>query len=413
MLTLEVCRSLDQCDPLRECRRRFSLPDGLIYLDGNSLGALPAAAAGMLHDTVEEEWGQGLISSWNDAGWFDLPVALGDAIGELIGAGSGQTVVCDSVSTNLFKAVHAALQLRPDRHTVVAEGNNFPTDLYIIEGVKSSSKRELVPRLTDGTLRGLDECLDQSVAVVVLSQVNFQTGAMLDLERVTRACHDVGAVVVWDLCHSAGVIPIALDDCLVDFAVGCTYKFLNSGPGAPAYIYVADRHLLTVSQPLSGWWGHVDPFAFELRYRPNSGIRRYLCGTQPVLSMQAVHAGIGTYCGVDMDQVREKSIALGEMFVNLMGQECQQFDWTLASPDNSRLRGSQVSFRCKHGYAMIQALIDRGVVGDYREPGIMRFGFSPLYVRYVDIWEAVQAIRACFQEKVWLQEEYLRRKTVT
>ena len=292
MTSRDACVTRDSRDPLRGCRDRFVLPEDLIYLDGNSLGPMPRDAAGILRHTIEQEWGQDLIRSWNDAGWFDLPVRLGDRVGALIGAAPGQTVVCDTTSINLFKAIHAAIALRPERDVVIAEDESFPTDLYIVEGAMKSAGRPISRRLigTDGP--STEALLDRRVAVAVLSQVNYRTGALLDIAAVTRQLHDAGALVVWDLCHSVGVVEIAFDLHEIDFAVGCTYKYLNGGPGSPDFIAVATAHQAAAQHPLSGWWGHAAPFAFDRDFRPDPGIKRFLCGTQPIISLRGVEAAL-------------------------------------------------------------------------------------------------------------------------
>ena len=298
-----ACAALDADDPLRALRERFFIPDGLIYLDGNSLGPMPRAAVAAFTRTIEQEWARDLIGSWNSAGWFELPARLGDRLGALIGAAPGQTVVCDTTSINLYKAIHAAIGMRPGRDVVVAEAGSFPTDLYIIEGAMASGGRAIQRRLVRHDVP-IEDLLDERVAVVVLSHVDYRTGELLDVADITRKIHAVGALVVWDLCHSAGVIPFAFDADEVDFAVGCTYKYLNGGPGSPAYVAVAQRLLAQARNPLSGWWGHAAPFAFERDFRPDEGIRRFLCGTQPILSMRGVEAGLDALDGVGVDVLR-------------------------------------------------------------------------------------------------------------
>ena len=405
------CQQLDRDDPLAFCRDRFDLPDGLIYLDGNSLGAMPSSMTEVMQQTLINEWSGDLIQSWNKAGWARLSQTLGDQLGSLIGANQGQIVVCDTTSSNLYKAIRAACDLRPERPVIVTQRDNFPTDLYIIEGAMTGVDREL--RCDIVAQQDILNSIDNQVAVVVLSHVNYKSGEILPVREITEAAHQAGALVIWDLCHSAGVIPVELDSWEVDFAVGCTYKYLNAGPGAPAYIYVSSRHIEQTRQPLSGWWGHADPFAFEDEFRPATDISRFLCGTQPVLALKGVACGLDTYTGVSLLHIREKSIALCELFIRLLSQECADSDLLLHGPDVGEQRGSQVSVRFEHGYALMQALIEQGVVGDFRAPDLMRFGFAPLYIRYEDIWIAVQALKTCLQNKTWQLEKYQNRMAVT
>ena len=405
------CQQLDRDDPLAFCRDRFQLPDELIYLDGNSLGAMPVSMPQVMQETLQSEWAVDLIQSWNKAGWAQLSQNLGDQLGQLVGADQGQIVVCDTTSANLYKAIRAACDLRPERKLILTQQDNFPTDLYIIEGAMTGVARDM--RCDIVAQQDIADRLKDQVAVLVLSHVNYKTGEALPMQEITQAAHRAGALVIWDLCHSAGVFPIELDHCEVDFAVGCTYKYLNAGPGAPAFIYVASRHIKQARQPLSGWWGHANPFAFEDDFRPAANIQRFLCGTQPVLALKGVACGLDTYTDVSMLQVREKSKALSELFIRLLAQECSDSELKLVGPKLNEQRGSQVSFRFEHGYALMQALIERGVVGDFRAPDLMRFGFSPLYIRYEDIWNALQCLKTCLQQKVWQQNKYHHRLPVT
>ena len=379
MISRDACVARDSVDPLRGFRDRFHIPEGVIYLDGNSLGPMPRAAASVLNRTIEQEWGQDLVRSWNSAGWFDMPARIGDRIGALLGAAPGQTLVCDTTSINLYKAIHAAIGLRPDRNVVIAESESFPTDLYIIEGAMKSAGRPMQRRLigTDGP--SIAALLDRNVAVVVLSHVNYRTGELLDMTAITRQVHDAGALVVWDLCHSVGVIEIAFDRDAVDFAVGCTYKYLNGGPGSPAFISVAKSHQAAAQHPLSGWWGHAAPFAFDRDFRPDAGIKRFLCGTQPIISLRGVDVALDAMQGVEVAALREKSLALTDLFMARVAELLPSLD--IVTPRQSSLRGSQVAISFDKSYAVVQAMIERGVIGDFRAPDIMRFGFAPLYVR--------------------------------
>lgn len=397
---------MDADDPLAPVRDRFHLPTGKIYLDGNSLGPAPKAAFDDLRNVIENEWAEGLIGSWNDAGWFAAPGVLGDRLGAFIGAAPGQTVVCDSTSINIYKAINAALGLNPGRRVIVSELDSFPTDLYMLEGLDADLR--LLGRDGDD----LATLVDNDVAVVLLSHINYRTGALFDMGDITRLAHDAGALIVWDLCHSAGIYPVALDQTQADFAVGCTYKYLNGGPGAPAFIYVAQRHHEKARQPLSGWWGHARPFAFEPTYDAHSGIEKFLCGTQPILSMRGVACGLDALQGVSMQAVREKSLRLTSLFMNLCEPLCDKYGLTLVTPENDQ-RGSQVSFTFEHGFAVIRAMIERGVIGDFREPGLMRFGFAPLYIRYQDVARAVEVLEDCLKAEVWNDPAYASRPTVT
>ena len=407
----DACIARDSVEPLRGCRDRFILPDGIIYLDGNSLGPLPRTTATILNRTIEQEWGQDLIRSWNSAGWFDMPARLGDRVGALIGAAPGQTLVCDTTSINLYKAIHAAIGLRADRDVVVAEDQSFPTDLYIVEGAMKSAGRPMKRRLIGADGPSLEALLDRNVAVVVLSHVNYRTGELLDMAAITRQIHDAGALVVWDLCHSIGVVEIAFDLHAVDFAVGCTYKYLNGGPGSPAFISVAKAHQAAAQHPLSGWWGHAAPFAFDRDFRPDAGIKRFLCGTQPIISLRGVEAALDAMEGVAVALLREKSLALTELFMARVNALLPGFD--IVTPRQPSLRGSQVGISFDKGYAVIQAMMERGVIGDFRAPDLMRFGFAPLYLRFTDVWDAAQTLADCVNAEVWRDPRFNRRLDVT
>jgi kynureninase len=412
MLTREECMELDAKDPLAGYRSDFCLPENLVYLDGNSLGALPKRTADALANTISKEWGEGLIGSWGEAGWYSMPVSLGDRIGRLIGAASGQTVVCDGTSINIYKALRAAMDLNPDRTVIVSEKGSFPTDLYISEGAMSA-KEGASRRLLGLDSDNLEDLLDDQVAVVLLSNVDYRSGKLLDMKKITKMVHDVGGLIIWDLCHSAGVVPMELDALDVDFAVGCTYKYLNGGPGAPAYIYVAQRLHDTAVQPLSGWWGHADPFAFKYIFEPTKGIKRFLAGTQCVLGLKAVDVALEFFDRADMAAVRKKSQALGDVFIKLVEQRPELKALKLVSPRDAYQRGSQVSFEFEQGYAVVNAMIEKGVVGDYREPGIMRFGLVPFYLSYADLFDAVECMVECFENEVWSNPAYTQRKEIT
>ena len=411
MTTRDACVARDSADPLRGFRDRFVLPEGVVYLDGNSLGPMPRAAADVLNRTIEQEWGHDLIRSWNSAGWFDMPARLGDRIGALLGAAPGQTLICDTTSINLYKAIHAAIGLRPDRNVVIAEEESFPTDLYIIEGAMRSAGRPMQRRLIGRDGPSIDSLLDGQVAVAVLSHVNYRTGELLDMAGITRRLHDAGALVVWDLCHSAGVVEIAFDRHAVDFAVGCTYKYLNGGPGSPAFISVAKTHQAAAQHPLSGWWGHAAPFAFDRDFRPDAGIRRFLCGTQPIISLRGVEVALDAMQGVEMAALRQKSLALTELFMARVGALLPGLD--IVTPRLPSSRGSQVGISFDKGYAVVQAMIERGVIGDFRAPDLMRFGFAPLFVRYQDVWDAAEILASCINAEVWRDPRFDRVLDVT
>ncbi len=412
MLTRQDCTELDANDALADLRGKFRLPEGVIYLDGNSLGAMPGDVPDKLMHTIEREWGKDLIRSWGTADWFAMPEKLGDRIGRLIGAAAGQIVVCDTTSINIYKALRAAMRMRSERSVIVSELGSFPTDLYMIEGAIGGDGA-YSSRLLGRDGEKIEDLLDEDVAVVLLSNVDYRTGRLHDMEAITRSAHDCGALIIWDLCHSAGVVPMKLDDLGVDFAVGCTYKYLNGGPGSPAYIYVSRRHHDSANQPLSGWWGHAAPFAFEPSYKPTEGVRRFLCGTQPILSMKGVEAAMDLFDGMDMTLIRQKSQKLGDTFIRLVEQHPSCRALELASPRDAEKRGSQVSFDFVNGYPVIRAMIEKGVIGDYREPGIMRFGLAPYYLRYVDLYDAVQIMAKCIEAEVWNIPAYVERETVT
>jgi kynureninase len=407
----DACIARDATDPIGALRDRFVIPDGVIYLDGNSLGPMPRAAANTLRRTIEQEWGQDLIRSWNSAGWFEMPLRIGDRIGALIGAAPGQTVVCDTTSINLYKAMHAAMALRPARDVVIAEAASFPTDLYIIEGAMKSAGRPMQRRLVGADGPSIEALLDERVAVVVLSQVDYRSGVLLDVGAITERIHKAGALVVWDLCHSAGVIEIEFDRHAIDFAVGCTYKYLNGGPGSPAFITVATAHQAAATHPLSGWWGHAAPFAFDRDFRPDAGIKRFLCGTPPIISLRGVDAALDALEGVEVAALRQKSLSLTELFIARITALLPGID--IVTPRRGSLRGSQVSLAFEHGYSVVQAMIERGVIGDFRAPDIMRFGFAPLYLRFVDVWDAAEILARCIRDEVWRDPRYSQRLAVT
>ena len=413
----------DKNDVLASFRGRFSLPEGIIYLDGNSLGPLPLGAAERAAEVINNEWAQGLIGSWNTAGWFEMPSRLGDKLSKLIGGKDGETVVTDTTSLNFFKAIASAVRIQqqdaPGRRVILSERDNFPTDIYIAEGisdflnsVNEETGEHYEVRLIDENL-SLEEALDDSVAVLALSHVNYRTGAMWDMHEVTAQAHAAGALAIWDLAHAAGAVSVDLNGANADYAVGCTYKYLNGGPGSPAFIWVNARHQGRFWQPLTGWWSHAAPFEMADSYTAANDVRRFLCGTQPITSMALIECGLDVSLDADMKQVRTKSLALTDLFIALVNERCGEFGLELITPVNHAERGSHVSFQHPEGYAIIQALIARGVIGDYREPEVMRFGITPLYHSYTDIWDAVEILRDILETRAWDVPAYRNRNAVT
>ena len=402
--------ALDAADPLAPFRDEFQLRDGLIYLDGNSLGALPKASIARMADAVSREWGEGLITSWLGADWVNAPRRIGDKIGALLGANPGEVIVADSTSVNIFKALAAALSLRPDRHVILSEGTNFPTDVYMMQGIEAFSGGRVQSVAVDP--EAVLDALDETVAVLLLTQVHYKSGLVRDMAEVTRRAHEKGVLVIWDLSHSAGAIEVDLNRANADFAIGCGYKYLNGGPGAPAYIFVAERHQ-QAAQPLSGWFGHARPFAFEEHYAPAPGIERFLCGTPQVLGLAALECGVDIFGRVDMAEVRRKSLRLGALFMERMEERCGEFGFMLVSPRDPALRGSQIAYAHPHGYEIMQALKERDVIGDFRAPDVLRFGLTPLYLRYADIVEAVERLRDVCVTRAWDRPQYRERAAVT
>ncbi|NIF86508.1 kynureninase [Comamonas sp. Tr-654] len=435
MTTLQDCQVLDAQDPLRALRERFALPQGVIYLDGNSLGAQPRAAAARAAEVVTQEWGQDLITSWNKAGWITLPERLGNQFAPWLGVGQGELVFTDTTSINLYKVLSAAARIAredaPGRKKLISERSNFPTDLYIAQSVCQEYGLELV-LLEPEEIAG---ALQTDVAISMLTHVNYRTGAMHDMAAVTAAAHAKGILCVWDLCHSAGAVPVDLKGADADFAVGCSYKYLNGGPGAPAFVWAHPRLINRFWQPLSGWFGHAEPFKFVPDYHPAQGIQRYLCGTQPMISMSVLQCGIDIYTEAEafggMAALRKKSLALTDLFIQLVEERCQGHGLGLATPREHAARGSQVCLTREEGlgldgqnsgaYAIVQALIARGVIGDFRKgdggtgqhKDILRFGFTPLYVGFADVWNAVEHLRQVLESGEWKQPEFNTVHAVT
>tara|TARA_B100000029_G_scaffold239833_1_gene236943 strand:+ start:36079 stop:37305 length:1227 start_codon:yes stop_codon:yes gene_type:complete len=404
---LERARELDVADAIAHFRDRFDLPEGVIYLDGNSLGPLPRATRERLHRVIDTEWGEGLIRSWNElpgggGDWIAMPQRVGAKIAPLIGAQAHEVIACDSVSVNLAKLIGAALSLNPGRNVVLSEPGNFPTDLYMIQGDDRVEQR-LAQR------DRMIDALDEDVALLLLTHVHYKTGEMFDMAALTKAAQDVGAIVLWDLSHSGGAVPVDLNGANADLAVGCGYKYLNGGPGAPAYAFVAERHHGDFSQPLTGWFGHAQPFAFSDEYEPAEGVKRLLAGTPPVLAMAALESGVELIAEIGMEALVAKSRALSEFF-----RECvADLDLDLVSPRDPAQRGSQLSFRHQNAYALSQALIARGVIGDFRDPDILRLGFAPAYLRFGDIAEAARHLAQVLETGEWQQPEFQERAAVT
>lgn len=392
-----------------ETKSLFQIPDGMIYLDGNSLGPMPKAAPGRLADCMQREWGEMLITGWNRAGWMAQPAALGDRIGRLIGAPTGTVVLGDTLSIKVYQALAAALELRPNRRVILSDTGNFPTDLYMADGLIRSLDRG--HQLQTAAPEDVADHITEETAVLMLTEVDYRTGRLHDMAALTTLAHEKGALVIWDLAHSAGALPVDLIAANADFAVGCTYKYLNSGPGGPAFIYVAPRHVDDLHPALSGWLGHDAPFAFDLDYRAGSGIERMRVGTPPVLQMAALGSALDIWDHVDITALRARSLELTDLFISLVERTCPSLK--LVTPRTHAERGSQVSFAFEQGYAAMQALIARGVVGDFRAPDIMRFGFTPLYIDETDVRRAADTLADIIATDAWDRPEYKTRSRVT
>ncbi|WP_227284756.1 kynureninase [Boseongicola sp. H5] len=387
----------------------FDLPEGVIYLDGNSLGPLPKSVRARVDDVIGAEWGTSLIRGWNDAGWMDQPGRVGDLVARLIGAPEGSVMMGDTLSIKVYQALAAALEMRPDRKVVLSDSSNFPTDLYMARGLLTSLGQGHELRIVDP--EDVAGATDETVAAVMLTEVDYRTGRKHDMAELTRRAHDAGAVMIWDLAHSAGALPVDLTGSHCEFAVGCSYKYLNGGPGAPAFIYVRPDIMDQVRPALSGWMGHDAPFAFDLDYRPAAGIERMRVGTPPVLQMSALEEAMSVWDGVTMDEIRAASIRLSERFIQEVEARCPEL--VLASPREPAMRGSQVSFAFAEGYAAMQALIARGVIGDFRAPDIMRFGFTPLYLDEDDIVAAAGILQDIMANRLWDDPAYKTANKVT
>lgn len=403
------CEAMDDADPLRDVRQRFVIPDGLVYLDGNSLGALPRTTPARVETVVEEQWGRGLVRSWLDAGWMEAPRRVGDKIARLVGAAEGEVIVAESTSVCLFKLVCAALRMRPGRTIVLTEEENFHSDLYVAAAaadlcgatVRAVARERLAGELSDGT------------ALLLLTHVDYRTGFMHDMAQMSRAAHDAGALAVWDLSHSTGAVPLHLNADGADMATGCGYKYLNGGPGAPAFLHVRAGLQGELRNPVPGWLGHADPFAFEPLFRPAPGLASLITGSPHILQLAALESGVDLWLTIDFEAVRAKSIALTELFIALVEDRCGGSGLGLASPRDAARRGSQVSLTHPDGYGIVRALIDRDVVGDFRTPDTCRFGFTPLYTRFVDVWDAVEALRQVLAEDAHRDPRYRTRAAIT
>jgi kynureninase len=427
----EQAKRLDKVDPLAALKDEFLLPDKMVYLDGNSLGPLPKKAKKRAIEVVEKQWGESLIASWNTHDWIGLPLKVGNKIAPLIGAPQNTVICCDSISVNLFKLLSAALHLqsslskashqKAERRFVLSQRDNFPTDLYMVQGLQTmleentSKQCELLSVDASSIMTTLEQQGDD-IAVLMLTHVNFKTGEVHDMQEITELAHKKGVLVLWDLAHSAGVMPLELESWQVDFAVGCTYKYLNGGPGAPGFAYVAKRHLPTLQQPLSGWMGHKKPFAFTHDYQKADGIEQLLAGTPSIISMSVLDAALDMFDNISVSAIRDKSIALNDFFLVCMSSLFSQYQipaLTLACDKNSEQRGSQVSYSHEHAYAICQALIANGVVADFRAPNILRIGFSPLFLSYVDILKAAQILSNVIQKSTYLEAQYQTLNKVT
>jgi len=407
-MTLDEARQLDHSDPLAFARDRFSLPDGVVYLDGNSLGALSIATAHRLRAVVEAQWGDDLIASWNTHGWIDWPAWIAAKLAPIVGARPSELLIADSTSVCLFKLLAAAVRIRPDRRTIVTQQGNFPTDLYVVQGL--AEMLGLTVRAVPA--KEVIGAIDGDTAVVTLTHVDYRSGAFHDMRAVNDAAHAAGGLTVWDLSHSAGAIQLDLHGSASDLAVGCGYKYLNGGPGAPAFIYVAERLQSEIRSPLQGWMGHAQPFAFDDAYEPAAGIAQFLTGTPSILALAALDAGLETFAGIAMADVEAKSRDLSQLFIAEVEARCSD-NVRLASPRDPAQRGSHVVFAHPEGYAVMQALIARGVIGDFRAPDLMRFGFAPLYNRFEEVWRAAQILEKILTSREWDQPRFRERAKVT
>ncbi len=410
-MTREDCQALDKADVLAGKRNQFHLPKGMIYLDGNSLGVLPLHVSARVKHAVEQQWGETLIKSWNEHGWFQLPQKIGNRLAHLLGAAKDSVIVGDSISVNLFKILSCALGLRRERKVILTDSGNFPSDIYVAQGLTQFMGEGYEVRIVPP--EDIAAAINRDVAVVMVTEVDYRSARRHDMKALTKLAHEKGALMIWDLAHSAGAIPVDLTEGDADFAVGCTYKYLNGGPGSPAFLYVKPLLQNVVQPALVGWWGHARPFAFDLDFVPAPGIIRQQCGTQPILSMTALDAALEVWDGVDMKVLHEKSQALCQLLIDLVEASSAQHGIALAGPRDMKQRGSHVSFHCAHGYAVMQALIAQGVIGDFRAPDLIRFGITPLYNSFTDIWDAAAILAGILEEALWNRPDFLNQKAVT
>ena len=408
-MTLDEVRALDSADPLAPLRERFVLPEGIIYLDGNSLGALPKQSIARTSKVVLHEWGESLIRSWNDHGWIDAPQRIGAKIAPLIGAKPNEVIVTDSVTVNLFKLIVAAARLSPERPVLLSEAGNFHTDLHVASGAADL----LGMRLEALDREAVTGAIGADTNLLLLTHVHYKSGARFDMAGVTARAKEAGALALWDLSHSVGAVPLHLNRDGAELAVGCGYKYLNGGPGAPAFLYVAEHLQETLDSPLRGWMGHATPFAFTDDYVPAPGISRFLAGTPPVLSLSALEAGLASFAGVDMEALWAKSVALFDLFATLVEEKCGGFGVECISPAEPEARGSHISYRHPNAFEICQALIAAGVIGDFRAPDVVRFGLTPLYLGYEDIWQAVERLRLILESESWREPRFAVRGKVT
>lgn len=410
--TLTDAIAEDNADQIAHLKNHFEIPVGKIYLDGNSLGPLSISAKQAARDVVEQQWGNDLISSWNKHSWIDLPINTGEKIAKLVGAGPGQLVCCDSVSVNLFRILHCALQLNPQRGLILSQDDNFPTDLYVAEGLQRILGIQHCQLLTSPDA-DIENQLTEQVAVLLLTHVNFRNGKAHDIEKITRTAHAKGIIVIWDLAHSVGVLPLSLDQWEVDFAIGCGYKYLNGGPGAPAFIYAAQRHQSSFQQPLQGWMGHVAPFDFSASYIPSQGMTQFLSGTPPVLSMSVLNSALDIFNHVTIDQIRDKAIALMKFFHELKQASPELNELQLISPENSHERGSQLAYSHPDAYSICQNLIEQNVIADFRNPDVLRLGFSPLFLSFRDIYTCVTELSLIMKSRSYRELRFTAKQKVT
>ncbi len=411
MITEQDCVALDKQDPLADEAAKYYLPEGVLYFAGNSLGAMPVAAQKRVVSIIRDEWGEKLVGGWNSAGWYSSPARVGAKIAQLIGAHANEVTVTDSTSVNLFKSIISAMGINTQRKVCLTDREIFPTDLYIMQGIEELLGERFTLKAVQRNC--IADEIDADTALLVLSHVDYRTGDVFDMQGITRRIHEAGGLVLWDLCHSAGVLDVSLNEAKADFAVGCGYKFLNGGPGAPSFVYVAKRHQEIIRQPLSGWMGHANPFEFDQTYTGAAGIRKMLCGTPSVIAMGCFEAALDELLPVSMVAIRDKSSKLTRLFIELMKERCADFGFTLISSENDEIRGSQISYTHEQGYAIMQALIVSNVIGDFRAPDCVRFGVGPLYLSFMDIWRAIDTLKIIMEKKAWRKFQGQSQGSVT